>query len=85
MILLGLLLATGRKRILVDDQEATTNVIQYIIIINISYLADEGVQEYLHKILDKYRKKTSDVFIDKYERKSLQLGLDVGGLPLVKI
>ena len=51
-------------QIFVDDQETTTNVIQYIINVNTSYLADLGVLEYLHDHIEKYRKKTLDVIID---------------------
>ena len=55
-----------------DDQEEKENIIQYIIVINISYLADQGVPEYFHKQLDKYRKQTLDVIIDKYKKERLQ-------------
>ena len=72
MIFLGSLPATDGTRIPADDQEATSNVIQYIIIINISNLADQGVPNYFHKQLDKYRNQTSNVFIDKYKNDSLQ-------------
>ena len=54
---------TDGMRIPVDDQETITNIIQYIIIVNISYLADQGVPKYLHRHLDKYRKKT--LYIDR--------------------
>ena len=47
-------------------------MIQYIINVNSSYLSDQGVPEYLHKNLEKYRKKTSDVIIDKLQKESLQ-------------
>ena len=45
-------------------------MIQYIINVNISYLSDQGVPKYFHKNLDKYRKKTSDVIIDKLQRRA---------------
>ena len=77
---LSSLLATGGARIPADDQETTRNVIQYIIIINISYLADQGVPEYFHKQLDKYRKKTSDVLLINIKGRDYNPGLDVGGL-----
>ena len=63
-----------------DDREKTKNVIQYIINVNTSYLVDQGVPEYLHIHVEKYRKKTSDVIIDKLQKESLQPGLDVGGV-----
>ena len=69
----------------VHDQEATKNVIQYIIIINISYLADQGVPKYLHKILDKYRNQTSDILLINMKGRAYNPYLDVGGLHLVKI
>ena len=55
-------------------------MIQYIINVNTSYLADQGVPEYLHEHVDKYRKKTSDVFIDKLKRRAYKPGIDVGGV-----
>ena len=85
MILLGSLLAIGGTWIFVNDQEETTTIIQYIILINISYLADQGVAEYLHKILDKYRKKTSYVFLINMKGRAYNPGLDFRGLPLMKI
>ena len=80
MILVGPLSATNGTLIPVDDQETTTNVIQYIINVNTRYLADQGVPDYLHNHVDKYRKKTSDVIIYKLQNESLQPGLDVGGI-----
>ena len=55
-------------------------MIQYIIDVNTSYLVDQGVPEYFLKHVDKYRKKTLDVIIDKLQKESLQPGLDVGGI-----
>ena len=80
MILLVPLPATDGTRIPTDDQETTANVIKYIIIINIRYLADQGVPKYFHNHVEKYRKKTSNVIIDKLQKESLQPGLDVGGI-----
>ena len=77
MILLGPLPASNGTRIPADDQETTTNVIQYIININTSYLADQGVPKYFHSHVEKYRNQTSDVIIDKLKKESLQPGLDV--------
>ena len=84
MILVGLLPTTDGMRIPVDVRETIANVIQYIININTSYLANQGVPEYLHNHVDKYRKQTSDVIIDKLQKESLQLGLDVGGILRLK-
>ena len=39
----------------------------------------------MHKLLDKYRKKTSDFLLMNIKERSYNPGLDVGGLPLVKI
>ena len=54
-------------------------MIQYIINVNTKYLADQGVPKYFHKHVDKYRKKKSDVIIDKLQKERLQLGLVVRG------
>ena len=80
MILGGLLPATDGMRIPADDRQITKNVIQYIINVNTSYLADQGVLEYFHNHVDKYRKKTVDVIIYKLQNESLQPNLDVGGV-----
>ena len=80
MILVGPLPTIDGVRIPVDDQEITSNVIQYIINVNTSYLADQGAPEYFHNHVDKYRMQTSDVIIDKLQKESSQPGLDVGGI-----
>ena len=51
----------------------------YIINVNTIYLEDQGVPEYLHKHVDKYRKQTSEVIIDKLQKDNSQPSLDVGG------
>ena len=80
MILLGSLHAIDGTRIPMDDQEEKENVIQYIIIINIIHLADQGVPEYFHKPFDKYRKQASDVLLINMKGRAYNLDLDVLGL-----
>ena len=55
-----------------NDRETTSNMIQYIINVNTRYLSDQVELEYFHNHVDKYRKKTSNVIIDKLQKESLQ-------------